>query len=45
MLETNNDIDFTTNNEIPMSEVIAQMEKEIYSSRCASEALYEDYQH
>jgi hypothetical protein len=32
MLETNNDIDFTTNNEVPMSEVIAQMEKEIYSS-------------
>jgi hypothetical protein len=32
MLETNNDIDFTTNNEIPISDVVAQMEKEIQMS-------------
>jgi hypothetical protein len=32
MLETNNDIDFASNNEIPLEEVIAQMEKELAMS-------------
>jgi hypothetical protein len=32
MLETNNDIDFSTNNDIPIEEVIAQMEKELQMS-------------
>ena len=32
ILETNNDIEFTNNNEIPIEEVIAQMEKEIQMS-------------
>ena len=32
MLETNNDIDFSTNNDIPIEDVIAQMEKELQMS-------------
>jgi hypothetical protein len=32
MLEANNGIDFTTNNDIPIEEVIAQMEKEFQMS-------------
>ena len=32
MLETNNDIDFSTNNLIPIADVVAQMEKEIQMS-------------
>jgi len=32
MLEANNDIDFTSNNEIPLEQVIAQMEKELAMS-------------
>ena len=32
MLETNNDIQFSNNNEIPIEEVITQMEKEIQMS-------------
>ena len=32
MLETNNDIQFANNNEIPLEEVITQMEKEIQMS-------------
>jgi len=31
-LETNNDIDFASNNEIPLEEVVVQMEKEIQMS-------------
>ncbi|MEY2924532.1 MAG: hypothetical protein RLZZ337_1080 [Bacteroidota bacterium] len=32
MLETNNDIDFASNNDIPINEVISQMEKELEMS-------------
>jgi len=32
MLETNNDIDFSTNNDIPIDDVIAQMGKELQMS-------------
>jgi hypothetical protein len=32
MLEANNDIDFSTNNDIPIEDVIAQMEKELQMS-------------